>query len=430
MRKILIISPHYPPSNLAAVHRARLFAKHLPSFGWEPIILTVHHDFYEEKLDWDLQKLIPAQQRIIKVNAFKVNRPRFIGDIGLRAFFQLRKRALELISAENIDFVYIPIPSFYISLLGSCLYGKTRVKYGIDYIDPWVHSFPGSEKLFSRHWFSTQFAKILEPIAVKHASLITGVSEGYYRPVLDRNPHLKTQAITAAMPYGGEEGDHDFVRKMSDDRRQRSGILLPLKSNKKFRFVYAGAMLPKAYKPLEEIFKALSRLQHLQHPLTSFNLPQPEFHFIGTLGTIKPLAEKYGLFNTFIFEYPDRIPYLDVLKNLDASDGIFILGSTEPHYTPSKVFQGVLSQKPILAVLHQKSTAVKVLFDSKAGKCVLMDGENDLDILGERFIQQLQEYLCWAISFDPLSVNKEAFEPYTAKAVTKVLVDAIEKCLK
>ena len=54
MRKILIISPHFPPSNLAAVHRSRLFAHHLPAFGWEPIILTVHEKFYEEKLDHNL----------------------------------------------------------------------------------------------------------------------------------------------------------------------------------------------------------------------------------------------------------------------------------------------------------------------------------------------------------------------------------------
>ena len=438
MNKILIITPHYPPSNLAAVHRSRLFAQHLPSFGWEPIILTVHENFYEEKLDWNLFNLIPDNQRIVKSPAFNITKPRLIGDIGLRGFFQLRRRALELIKKEKIDFVYIPVPSFYMALIGPYLFKKTRVKYGIDYIDPWVHHFPGSEKLFSRHWFSTQLAKFLEPIAVKHASLITGVSEGYYTPVLERNPHLKKQAITAAMPYGGEESDHVFIKQSGTciqpgtrDEGQWTGeqptdVLFPLKKDNVFRFVYAGAMLPKAYKPLEEIFKALHSLQLLQpnQPLQPFQL-----HFIGTLGTIKPLAEKYGLWQSSVFEYPDRIAYLDVLKNLDAADGIFILGSTEPHYTPSKVYQGVLSQKPILAVLHKRSTAVNVLNESGAGYCVLMDGEHDLDTLGARFIQQLNEYLKWSKTFDPNSVNKEAFEQYSAKVVTKVLVDAINQCL-
>lgn len=435
MRSILIIAPHYSPSNLAAVHRSRFFAQHLPVFGWSPIILTVHENYYEEKLDWDLHNLLPPTQRIEKVSAFKVIRPRFIGDIGLRAFFQLHKKALEIIKTEKIDFVYIPIPSFYTALIGPYLHRKTGVKYGIDYIDPWVHEFPGSEKIFSRHWFSTQLAKILEPIAVKHASLITGVSKGYFKPVLDRNPHLRYQAVTAAMPYGGEEGDHEFIRQgrrlktqteASGDKGQVTGVFIPDKTNNVFRLVYAGAMLPKALKPLEEIFKALLKFQALS---TSLNLPKPEFHFIGTSGSIKPIAQKYDLWNSIIFEYAERIPYLDVLKNLDAADGVFILGSTEPHYTPSKVYQAVLSQKPILAVLHQESTAVKVLTQSKAGKCILLDGENGLHTLCQLFIDQLSEFLTRANTFDPASVDKIAFEQYSSRSVTKTLVDAIERCV-
>lgn len=421
MKNILIISPHYPPSNLAAVHRSRLFAQHLPAFGWNPIILTVHEDFYEEALDWNLHKLIPTNQRIEKVSAFKVGKPRLVGDIGLRAYFQLSRRALELIRAEKIDFVYIPIPSFYMALLGPYLFKRTGISYGIDYIDPWVHEFPGSNKLFSRHWCSTQLAKLLEPIAVKHAALITGVSEGYYKPVLDRNPHLKTQALTAAMPYGGEESDHDFIRAKGKEFSST-----PLSSAGKFnpstpstcKFIYAGAMLPKAYKPLEETFKALSQLQP----------PQPlQLHFIGTLGTIKPIAEKHSLYGTTVFEHPDRIPYLDVLTQLEAADAVFILGSTEPHYTPSKVYQGVLSGKPILAVLHEQSTAVKVLRASNAGIVITMKGEEDLDTLSARFLEGLREFENFRKAFDPNKINRAAFEQYSAKAVTAQLVEKLDE---
>jgi hypothetical protein len=405
------------------VHRSRLFAQHLPASGWTPIILSVHEDYYEETLDWNLHQLLPKGQRIEKVSAFKVTKLRIIGDIGLRGYFQLRKRALEIIQSENISFVYIPIPSFYTALLGSYLFKKTGVPYGIDYIDPWVHHFPGSDKIFSRHWFSTVLAKILEPVAVKHASLITGVSDGYFKPVLERNPHLKLQAVTVAMPYGGEKDDHEFIRKEERDKGQGTDIL-PAKSHNSFRFVYAGAMLPKAYKPLEEIFRALSDLNSLQPSDLSQKIT---FHFIGTLGKIKPIADKYCLWESIVFEYSDRIPYLEVLRNLDAADGIFILGSTEPHYTPSKVYQGVLSQKLILAVLHKESSAVKVLQGSNAGQCVLMDGENDLDTLGERFVNTLKIYLNLAKNFDPSSVDKTFFEEFSAKAVTKVLVEALNK---
>jgi hypothetical protein len=404
---------------------------------------------------------LPKDQRIEKVPAFKVTKPRLIGDIGLCGYFQLRRRALELIRSEKIDFVYIPIPSFYMALLGPYLFKKTGIPYGIDYIDPWVHVFPGSDKIFSRHWFTTQLAKFLEPIAVKHASLITGVSEGYYKPVLERNPHLKTQALIAAMPYGGEELDHDFIRS-----KGKVGSSTPLPSAGKFnpstpstsltpstcKFIYAGAMLPKAYKPLEEVFKALSTFQP---PSTSLNLPQPpqpsagklnlpqplstslnhlqppqplqplQLHFIGTLGTIKPLAEKYNLWGSAVLEHPDRIPYLDVLSELDAADAVFIMGSTEPHYTPSKVYQAVLSGKPILAVLHEASTAVRVLRESRAGIVVTMKGEEDLDTLADRFLEGLKEFMVFKQSFDPSKINRNAFEQYSAKAVTSMLVEKL-----
>ena len=449
MKNILIISPHYPPSNLAAVHRSRLFAQHLPAFGWNPIILTVHEDFYEEALDWNLHKLIPSDQRIEKVSAFKVGKPRLVGDIGLRAYFQLRRRALELIKAEKIDFVYIPIPSFYMALLGPYLFKRTGIPYGIDYIDPWVHTFPGSNKLFSRHWFSTQLAKLLEPIAVKHAALITGVSEGYYKAVLDRNPHLKTQALTAAMPYGGEESDHDFIRakgkefssppqpsagKFNPSTPSTSSTSLNLPTPPStLKFIYAGAMLPKAYKPLEELFKALQELHTPSLRLAGSTLqpPQPlqplQLHFIGTLGTIKPIAEKHGLYGTTVFEHPDRIPYLDVLTHLEVADAVFILGSTEPHYTPSKVYQGVLSGKPILAVLHEQSTAVNVLRASNAGIVITMKGEEDLDTLSARFLERLREFENFRKAFDLSKINRAAFEQYSAKAVTAKLVEKLDE---
>jgi hypothetical protein len=86
------MSPHNPLSNLAAVHRSRLFAQHLPTYGWKPIILTVDEKYYEEALDWNLHKLLPVDQLVENVTDFKVTKPRIIGDIGLRGFFSCGKK--------------------------------------------------------------------------------------------------------------------------------------------------------------------------------------------------------------------------------------------------------------------------------------------------------------------------------------------------
>ena len=419
MKKILIIYPHFPPSNLAGVHRPRLFAQHLKSYGWEPVILTVDEKFYEEELDWNLHKLLPSDLRIEKVDAFTITKPRLIGDIGLRSFFQLRKRALQLLKAEQFDFVYIPIPSFYTALIGPYLQKRTGVKYGIDYIDPWVHHFPGSEKIFSRHWFSTKLAKWLEPKALKHASLITGVAEGYYKGVIERNPSLKNKCIFGAMPYGGEEMDHIKLKEINIDP------YLFKKSNK-IQLVYAGAMLPKAYGPLEAIFKSIST-----NKPTFENV---EFHFIGTgkISTdpfshnIKQLAEKYNLWGSIVFEYPKRIPYLDVLVHLNNASGVFVLGSTEPHYTPSKTYQAVLSKKPLLAVLHNKSTAVGIIRRSKTGIVLGFDGETDVYSIKDKFAVSFLDYISFMNTFHQAQIDLKLFEMYSANFVTSQLVNLIE----
>lgn len=420
-KKILIISPHFPPSNLAAVHRSRLFAHHLPAFGWEPVILTVDEKYYEEAPDPNLVRLLPPGLPVEKAAAFRITRPRLIGDIGLRAFFQLYRKAKQLIRRDKIDFLYIPIPSFYVALLGRWLHASTGVPYGIDYIDPWVHRFPGSDKMFSRHWFSMKLSSWLEPIAVKKAALITGVAEGYYKGVLERNPHLKDSCQFGAMPYGGEKTDHEKVAELG---------LRPYLFDKrpgKVQLMYAGAMLPKAYGPLESIFAAMGANREAVDNL--------EIHFIGTGKStndpegynIRPLADKYGLWGSVIFEYPRRIPYLDVLVHLEAVDGVFILGSTEPHYTPSKVYQGVLSGKPILAVLHRESTAVGVVRDANAGVALDFDGENGLDTIKNEFIPVLRKFIGFMERFNSRQVNTAAFDRYSAKNVTASLAELLEK---
>ncbi len=423
MKKILIISPHFPPSNLAAVHRSRLFARHLPAFGWEPVILTVHEKFYEEAPDWNLVKLLPEGLRIEKVSAFPVTRPRLVGDIGIRAFFQLYRKARRLIKTEKFDFLYIPIPSFYAALLGRWLHGSTGISYGIDYIDPWVHHFPGSDKTFSRHWWSSKIATLLEPVAVKKASLITGVAEGYYQGVRDRNPHLEGICLFGAMPYGGEPLDHRKLRELD---------LQPYlfeKESGSLDLVYAGAFLPRAVEPLKAIFQSIR-----ENPEPFRNT---RFHFVGTGKPgkgderygIRKIAEQYGLWGTIVREYPDRIPYLDVLIHLQSADGVFVLGSTEPHYTPSKVYQGVLSDKPVLAVLHRLSSANEVLQESGAGLVLPFDGEKDLESIRAGFAPLFEIWKSFCAAFKPEQVNQNAFNAYSAENTTGQLVKLLDQAI-
>jgi hypothetical protein len=70
-------------------------------------------------------------------------------------------------------------------------------------------------------------------------------------------------------------------------------------------------------------------------------------HFIGTGSSpddraghqVRPRAERMGV-GDLVEEQPQRIGYVDALNHLARSDAVLVLGSTEAHYTPSKVFPG------------------------------------------------------------------------------------------
>lgn len=422
-RRVLIVAPHFPPSNLAAVHRTRLFAQHLPEFGWEPIVLTVHHNYYEEQLDWDLQKLVPSALHIERVRALPTRPIKLVGDIGIRGFAWLCQRSIQLVDEFNVDFIYIPIPSFYAAPLGRVVHAFRGTPYGIDYIDPWVHAWPPGWRRYTKHWVSWKLGAIMEPFAVREARLITGVAPGYYEGVFERNPHLRRQAVAAAMPYGGEPADYDAVRRL----KLKPYLFDP--SDNRQHFVYAGAMLPRAYEPLERVFRSIAANRE--------QFAKASFHFIGTgrspndpaSYTVRPLAEKYRLWGEVVTEHPQRIPYLDVLVHLDAANAVFILGSTEPHYTPSKVFQGVLSGKPILAVLHEGSTACRVVRDTGAGRVLAFAGESDVDAIERSFASHFADFSVFASVFDPACVDRSQFEPYSARSTTQVLANAITAAL-
>src|SRR5690242_15138567 len=64
---VVILSPHFPPSAVAGVHRARHLAKYLPDAGWTPIVLCVDPIQYEEMIDPALAALVPEQIEVLKV---------------------------------------------------------------------------------------------------------------------------------------------------------------------------------------------------------------------------------------------------------------------------------------------------------------------------------------------------------------------------
>lgn len=65
MKKLLIVTYYFPPSGGPGVQRVLKFAKYLPEFGWEPIVLTVKDADYPAR-DESLLKEIPPAVRVYR----------------------------------------------------------------------------------------------------------------------------------------------------------------------------------------------------------------------------------------------------------------------------------------------------------------------------------------------------------------------------
>jgi hypothetical protein len=394
----------------------------LTEFGWKPIIVTTHWRYYEEALDWDLASLVDPALEVIQTDAVPTWPVRIIGDIGVRAL-PWHLAALERLRREGrMDFLLITVPSFFSALLGELLWRRNPLPFGIDYIDPWVHSWPEAQVRFSKAWTSYKLSEKLEPWAVRHASLITAVAPGYYEGVLLRNPRLAETAVVASMPYGFSSAD--FAAKSVADKAPsmfdpQDGCL---------HLVYAGALLPKAHVVLERLLAGLAMVRE-RNPSLAARL---KLHFIGTgkspndpMGfNVKPVAERFGV-AAQVQEHPHRMSYLDVLAHLSKCHAPLILGSTEAHYTPSKVFQSVQSHRPVFALLHEASTAVDVLEKSGAGIAVTLN-ETRLPAVAE--VASALERIA-TMSYDADAVHWQFFAAYSAHESARCLAAAMDEAV-
>jgi len=413
MKTMLIIYPHWPPSNLVGTLRPRFTANYLSDFGWQPIVLTVKPDYYEEVGDENLIKTVDNNVIVEKVDAKPVTKPRIIGDIGLRAFGNIKRKALEIISNEKIDFIWISIPSFYTAVLGRLLHRKAKIPYGIDYQDPWVRSIKNNVNL--RSVLSLASAYLLEPFAVKKASLITGITKEYYKGVLQRN--FKNKNIAHAhMPVGFDPNDYkvtiEHTPTLWDDMPDCKAL------------VYAGAFLPNSVYFIDLLFSQIYMLRK-EEKLD----PKIQLFFVGTQSrekSIKYYAKKHNIEN-MVHEYVERIPYLEIIQLLKKAFGVLIIGSTEKHYSASKTFQALLSKRPVFTIFHTESSAVKIMRECRADQYTVRYNphkpENELtENIKSSFFVFTEQNQVWLPELSPL-------KQYSAKENTRVLVDAINEVI-
>jgi hypothetical protein len=430
MKRVLIISPHFPPDSSAGTHRARLISKWLPSFGWEPTVLTVDPRDYDSRLDPELASLVPESVRVIRVRALPrpITKPLGFGDLGLRALPSLRSTAKRLVQQESFDVAYITIYPSYPAVIGRTLHETSGIPFVLDYQDPWVGSWgltvgggsDGSPDLRSR--ITRRIALKLEPWTLEAAIGVTAVSAGTFDEVCARNPWARELPFLE-MPIGTDPADMTAAARRSVRYFDRDDGCIHV--------CYVGTLLPLGEPALRVTLNAVARLRRL-HPEVGERL---RLHFFGTsnqssggMARALPIARELGV-GDIVDEVPDRIDYLDALAVQRNAHVLLLLGSTEPHYTPSKLYPALLAGRPLFAVYHPASTAREVVSRASQDRAACFIPLDEAHVDSAELLSSAADELfriCMAARDAAPAPVSAWVRPFTAESITQRLGEFLD----
>ena len=419
MKTVVIVSPHFPPSALAGVHRARHLAKHLPAHGWRPLVLRVDEAQYEEPAEPALAALLPAGVEQIRVGAAPAALARRlgIGDLGLRGFWPLRRALARVAARRAPQAVLVTGSPFYPMLLSRFVRDSLRLPVVLDFQDPWVNADGAARPAWSKAGLAHRLAVALEPRAVRGASFITSVSERQNDELAQRNPAWPRERM-AAIPIGGDPEDFAALRAAPSAPRLDPAFI---------NVSYVGAVLPRAAPLVRALFAALADLRRAEPRLGE----RLRLRFFGSSNNsaghadyrVRAYAEALGV-GDLIVETPQRLAYLDALALVAGSQGLLLIGSDEPHYTASKIYPALMSGVPYLSLYHAASSAHAILARAGGGVALSFASEAELAALRPALAEALRRLAAAPQTFgraDPL-----AYAPYSASAVARRFADVFD----
>lgn len=424
-KRVLIISPYFPPSNAADMQRIRMSLPYFRDYGWEAEVVVVDPTYSEMVKDPLLLETIPKDITIHTVGAFsKKWTSKFgLGSLALRSLWFYREKVNFLLTRGQFDLIYFSTTQFPLCILGAYWKKKFRIPYVIDMQDPWHSTYYQDKPKWQRpqkYWFSYRLNKYLEPMAMNQVDGLISVSEAYIAQLKERYKNVHT-IPTETITFGYFKKDFEVARRYS--------AMIPKVYNPRpgaLNLVYVGRGGYDMQASVRLLFQAFKSLLDEHYDLFS----RLKFHFIGTsyapagrgTKTIQPVAEDLGIAD-FVSEQTDRISYFENIKCLQEADALIIPGSNDAAYTASKIYPYILTEKPLLGIFNSSSSAFEIIEKSNSGTVAdLNDGSS---------VETIQKFLVDFVgqSKKKPDTNWEYIQQYSAEALTKRQCDLFDRCL-
>jgi glycosyltransferase involved in cell wall biosynthesis len=388
MKKVLFITYYWPPSGKASLHWPLKIIKHLPSFGWLPLVLTVDEDTFTQRDETFLNE-IPSKVKVIRAKSYepfnvykkligkskndqliasetisKENKSfahrlsiwmrmnLFIPDARVGWYFPAVKAGLSLLKQEKVDAIVSIGPPHTTHLVGKKISSKFSIPHIPVFIDPWVDI--SYYRNFKRNSITLSIDNRLEKSVLQNAAAAIFVTDTMQKDYVKKYPSIKDKSNVLYWGYSEE----DFSM---EDRSWKTEV------GKEEVILHAGNIFdhqnPKHF------------WQTIKNQIA--NGRKLRMVFIGTVSPeINQSIIDSGIDNHT--HYKGFLPYKEMLNEMMKADYLLVC-STEPRHVPGKLFEYLRAGKPIIAFGDGNEEVKKNLTEANAG---MMFGYNES---GEEF---------------------------------------------
>lgn len=354
MKKILMIAYHFPPlAGSSGIQRTLRFVQHLPSFGWQPLVLSADPRAYENSSD-DLLADVPAGTVVRRPFALDTARHlqfagRYLGwmarpDRWISWKFAAIREGLRMIDDFKPDLIWSTYPIATAHVIGSALHRKSGIPWIADFRDPMAHAgYPADP----RTWRSYL---AVEEDALTRARYSVFTTPGAARMYQQRYPAASRRIVVLENGYDEES----FAAAASPPTEGASVLGAPTRP---LLMLHSGIVYPSERDPTQ-LFVALGRLKKAG-VLTEGDL-RIRFRASAHDELLQHLAQTHDA-QDFI-ELCPAMSYREALSEMMAVDALLVIQASNCNaQIPAKIYEYLRADKPILGLTDSAGDTAEVL---------------------------------------------------------------------
>lgn len=370
MKRVLMIAYHFPPlAGSSGIQRTLRFVQHLPSMGWQPLVLSADPRAYERSSD-DLLADVPAGTEVCRAFALDTARHlqvggRYLGwmarpDRWISWKFDAIRQGLKLIREFKPDVIWSTYPIATAHVIASALHRKTGIPWMADFRDPMAQDDYPTDLRTRQRYFE------IEADAAAQARYCVFTTPGAARMYQQRYPGASSRMVVLENGYD-EESFASVEIRPDYNNKTRTGArpLLLLHSG----VVYALERDPT------QLFMALGRLKK-EGRLGPDDL-RIRFRASVNDDLLRDLAQANDA--TDFIELCPAIPYREALAEMMTVDALLVMQASNCNaQIPAKIYEYLRAGKPILGLTDPEGDTAGVLRQAGLTDMARLDSADEI----------------------------------------------------